>query len=103
MTARARYLEDTWKSYQAAEDAYERALLLDENNATAIAGYVENLAVWKYPLLSNDEVKLLQSALSSWTPQYWSFWLGLILVALVLFGRERLLHPRRWFTRRRAA
>ena len=47
--------------------------------------------------------KLLQNALSSWTPQYWSFWLGLILVALVLIGRDRLLHPQRWFTRRHAA
>lgn len=47
--------------------------------------------------------KLLQSALSSWTPQYWSFWLGLILVALVLVGRDRLLRPQLWFTRRRAA
>lgn len=47
--------------------------------------------------------KLLQSALSSWTPQYWSFWLGLMLVALVLIGRERLLSPRQWFKREASA
>lgn len=37
--------------------------------------------------------KLLQDVLSSLTPQYWQFWIGLILVVLVLIGRERL---QRW-------
>jgi branched-chain amino acid transport system permease protein len=35
----------------------------------------------------------LHDVLSSWTPQYWQFWIGLILVILVLIGRERL---QRW-------
>jgi branched-chain amino acid transport system permease protein len=34
--------------------------------------------------------KVLQDVLSSITPQYWTFWLGLFLVVLVLVGRERL-------------
>ena len=34
--------------------------------------------------------KLAQDALASFTPQYWQFWIGLILVILVLVGRERL-------------
>jgi branched-chain amino acid transport system permease protein len=34
--------------------------------------------------------KVLQDVLSAWTPQYWQFWIGLILVILVLAGRERL-------------
>jgi len=34
--------------------------------------------------------KVLQDVLSSLTPQYWQFWIGLILVLLVLAGRERL-------------
>jgi branched-chain amino acid transport system permease protein len=34
--------------------------------------------------------KLLQDALSSLTAHYWHFWIGLILVALVMVGRERL-------------
>jgi branched-chain amino acid transport system permease protein len=34
--------------------------------------------------------KLLQDALATLTPQYWQFWIGLILVALVLVGRERV-------------
>lgn len=43
--------------------------------------------------------KLLQDVLSAATPQYWTFWLGLFLVVLVLVGRERLLRPRQWFKR----
>ncbi|WP_445504261.1 branched-chain amino acid ABC transporter permease [Microvirga sp. G4-2] len=34
--------------------------------------------------------KVLQDILSAWTPQYWQFWIGSILVVLVLVGRERL-------------
>ncbi|MBI2771277.1 MAG: branched-chain amino acid ABC transporter permease [Burkholderiales bacterium] len=41
--------------------------------------------------------KLMQDALSAITPQYWTFWLGLFLVVLVLVGRERLLKPWVWF------
>lgn len=40
--------------------------------------------------------KLMQDALSSVTPQYWTFWIGLFLVVLVLVGRERLLRPWTW-------
>ncbi len=41
--------------------------------------------------------KLMQDALSTITPQYWTFWLGLFLVVLVQVGRERLLKPWTWF------
>ena len=41
--------------------------------------------------------KLLQDQLSAVTPQYWMFWIGLLLVVLVLVGRERLLRPARWW------
>ena len=41
--------------------------------------------------------KVLQDVLSSITPQYWTFWLGLFLVVLVLVGRERLVRPRSWW------
>ena len=37
--------------------------------------------------------KLLQEIFSSMTPQYWQFWIGLVLVVIVMIGRERL---RRW-------
>ncbi len=45
--------------------------------------------------------KLMQDALSAMTPQYWTFWLGLFLVLLVLIGRDRLIRPWTWFTRGR--
>lgn len=34
--------------------------------------------------------KVLQDVLSNITPQYWQFWIGLILVVLVLAGRDRV-------------
>lgn len=34
--------------------------------------------------------KVLQDVISAWTPQYWTFWVGLVLVVLVLVGRERI-------------
>ncbi len=37
--------------------------------------------------------------LSAVTPQYWTFWLGLFLVVLVLVGRDRLLKPWTLFKR----
>ena len=43
--------------------------------------------------------KLMQDFLSSITPQYWTFWIGLFLVVLVLVGRERLIRPWTWLRR----
>lgn len=43
--------------------------------------------------------KLMQDAISSITPQYWTFWIGLFLVVLVLVGRERLIRPWTWMRR----
>lgn len=43
--------------------------------------------------------KLMQDAISSITPQYWTFWIGLFLVVLVLVGRERLIRPWMWISR----
>ncbi|MCD0421219.1 branched-chain amino acid ABC transporter permease [Rubrivivax sp. JA1024] len=34
--------------------------------------------------------KLLQETFSILTPQYWLFWIGLVLVVIVMIGRERL-------------
>lgn len=41
-------------------------------------------------LLGAIVFKLLQEGLSTLTPQYWQFWMGLILVLIVLAGRERI-------------
>lgn len=43
--------------------------------------------------------KLMHEVLSAWTPQYWTFWLGLFLVVLVMVGREKLLRPWAWWKR----
>lgn len=40
--------------------------------------------------------KLLHSVISSITPQYWTFWIGLFLVVLVMVGRERMFSPKAW-------
>ena len=57
---------------------------------------------WLYGGLAGAIVfKLLQDFVSQITPQYWTFWIGLFLVALVLVGRERLLKPWTWFKRGR--
>jgi branched-chain amino acid transport system permease protein len=37
--------------------------------------------------------RVIQNALSAATPQYWQFWLGLILVIVVLVGHERIVRP----------
>src|SRR6185312_2267829 len=34
--------------------------------------------------------KLVQDWLANLTPQYWQFWIGLVLVIIVLVGRERM-------------
>ena len=56
---------------------------------------------WLYGGIAGALVfKLLQDWLSAVTPQYWMFWIGLILVLLVLVGRDRLFKPWTWFGRR---
>jgi len=34
--------------------------------------------------------KLVQDTLANFTPEYWEFWIGLILVAIVMIGRDRI-------------
>ena len=43
--------------------------------------------------------KVLHDLISSFTAQYWNFWIGLFLVLLMLVGRERLFRPWSWFKR----
>ncbi len=55
---------------------------------------------WLYGgLVGAGVFKLMQNFLSNITPQYWTFWIGLFLVVLVLVGRERLVRPWTWFKR----
>jgi branched-chain amino acid transport system permease protein len=34
--------------------------------------------------------RMLQEVFSTITPQYWQFWIGLVLVLIVLIGRDRI-------------
>jgi branched-chain amino acid transport system permease protein len=34
--------------------------------------------------------RLMQDWLANITPQYWQFWIGLVLVLIVLIGRDRM-------------
>ena len=51
---------------------------------------------WLYGgIIGTVAFKLMHDLFSAWTPQYWQFWIGLVLVALMLVGRDRvakLLH-----------
>jgi branched-chain amino acid transport system permease protein len=58
---------------------------------------------WLYGGITGAIVfKIMQDVISSITPQYWTFWIGLFLVILMLVGRERLLKPHTWFRKGRA-
>ncbi|MBS0315547.1 MAG: branched-chain amino acid ABC transporter permease [Proteobacteria bacterium] len=53
---------------------------------------------WLYGGIAGALVfKILQDTLSAVTPEYWMFWIGLILVLLVRVGRDRLLRPWTWW------
>jgi branched-chain amino acid transport system permease protein len=52
---------------------------------------------WLYGGIAGAIVfKLMQDVISSITPQYWTFWIGLFLVVLMLVGRETLMRPWTW-------
>ena len=58
---------------------------------------------WLYGGVAGAVVfKLMQDFISGITPQYWTFWIGLFLVVLVLVGRERLIRPWTWFGRNKS-
>lgn len=61
-SAQARMLEDTPMGHQQAQDALQRALLLDEDNAVAASAYAENLILWKGGLLTEEELALVDGA-----------------------------------------
>lgn len=53
---------------------------------------------WLYGgILGAVVFKLLHDVIAGITPQYWTFWMGLFLVILVMVGRDRLLRPWMWF------
>ena len=46
--------------------------------------------------------KLMYDVIANITPQYWTFWIGLFLVVLVMVGRDRLIRPWTWFSAARS-
>ncbi len=59
---------------------------------------------WLYGGIAGAIVfKLLHDLIADITPQYWTFWIGLFLVVLMLVGRDRLLKPWTWWSRKGAA
>ena len=68
-----------------------------ERSADAVLMLVIGGVGWLYGgVLGAVVFKLMHDVISSITPQYWTFWMGLFLVVLMLVGRERL-SPARWF------
>ena len=71
-----------------------------ERSADAVLMLVIGGVGWLYGgVLGAVVFKLLHDVISSITPQYWTFWMGLFLVVLMLVGRERL-SPARWLAAR---
>ena len=69
-----------------------------DRSADALLMLVIGGVGWLYGGIGGAIVfKLLHDVISGITPQYWTFWLGLFLVVLVMVGRERLLRPWTWF------
>jgi len=67
-----------------------------ERSADVMLMLVIGGAGWLYGGVVGAVVfKLIQQELSSITPQYWMFWIGLLLIILVLVGREKLFSPLR--------
>jgi branched-chain amino acid transport system permease protein len=68
-----------------------------ERSADAVLMLVIGGVGWLYGgVLGAVVFKLMHDIISNITPQYWTFWMGLFLVLLMLVGRERL-SPSRWF------
>jgi branched-chain amino acid transport system permease protein len=62
-----------------------------ERSADAVLMLVIGGAGWLYGgLVGAVAFKLMHDLISNITPQYWTFWMGLFLVTLMLIGRERL-------------
>ena len=59
-------------------------------------------AGWLYGgLVGAIAFKVMHDLLSAFTPQYWTFWIGLFLVVLMLVGREKLFRPWTWIRKGR--
>ena len=79
----------------ASLDAFEFHRSADVMLALVIGG-----AGWLWGgLIGAIAFKVMHDLLSAFTPQYWTFWIGLFLVVLMLVGREKLFRPWTWWRR----
>ena len=62
VTAKARHLEDTWPGYREAEAAYQRALLVDDEDPAATAGFAENLVLWRFEITAPEDLRVAERA-----------------------------------------
>ncbi|MGI9152187.1 MAG: branched-chain amino acid ABC transporter permease [Limnohabitans sp.] len=68
-----------------------------ERSADSVLMLVIGGVGWLYGgVLGAVVFKLMHDIISGITPQYWTFWMGLFLVVLMLVGRDRL-SASRWF------
>jgi branched-chain amino acid transport system permease protein len=59
---------------------------------------------WLYGGIAGAVIfKIMHDVIAGITPQYWTFWIGLFLVVLVLVGRDRLIRPWTWFGKKGGA
>ena len=65
-----------------------------ERSADVLLMLVIGGAGWVYGgVLGAVTFKVLNELVAGITPQYWTFWMGLFLLAIGLLGRERVLRP----------
>jgi len=76
----------------AQTTAYVSLEVLDfQRSADVLLALIIGGTGWLYGGIAGAAAfKILQDMLSSSAPQFWMFWMGLILVALALVGRNRL-------------
>ncbi|MEY4977030.1 MAG: hypothetical protein RIQ97_2225 [Pseudomonadota bacterium] len=76
-----------------------------ERSADAVLMIVIGGAGWLWGGVIGAVVfKILHDVIAGITPQYWTFWMGLFLVVLMLVGRDRLNAPwQRWRRRKEGA
>ena len=79
-----------------------------------VGAIIWNVITWYYGIPSSSShaliggivgavaFKLMYDVIANITPQYWTFWIGLFLVVLVMVGRDRLIRPWTWFSATRS-
>jgi branched-chain amino acid transport system permease protein len=97
-------LAGTAGALQAQTTGFASLDVLDfHRSADVMLALIIGGAGWLWGALAGAiAFKVMHDVLSAFTPQYWTFWIGLFLVVLMLVGRERLFRPWQWFARKRS-